>query len=365
MLTTSKASASTRSALHAFPSKGPRDSPLPDESRKNESNQMHALIMTGPGGPDVLRYAERPEPRPGPGQATISVTYAGLNFADVLARRGLPGYAAGWPHIPGLEVGGTVLETGAGVSEFRPGDRVVAFTVNGTGLSEVALAESDLMVKVPAGIDLAAATTVPLTWGTAMGLANAAHAGPGDAVLVTSAGGGVGTALAAVLGARGVNLMVGGVGSSSKAGALADGYLPVHRSHDFIERATEFTPDGAFDIVLESVGGSVMASALSGAMTAGGRLVSYGAASGSPDPALPTLGMLRTENITVTGFSIINLARRKPRNVNRLVNDVFTLAKAGVAINVPRIVPWEEAAAAHMAQGEGTQTGKTVVNISA
>ena len=54
-----------------------------------------------PGGPEVVRFAERDEPAPGPGQVTIRVEYAGLNFVDVLARRGVPGYFTGWPFVPG------------------------------------------------------------------------------------------------------------------------------------------------------------------------------------------------------------------------------------------------------------------------
>lgn len=323
---------------------------------------MKTLEMTGPGGPEVMQYSERAEPRPGPSQITITVAYAGLNFADVLARRGLPGYTAGWPHIPGLEVGGTVLETGAEVDGFLPGDRVVAFTVNGTGLSQVALAESDLTVKVPLEMDLATATTVPLTWGTALGLANASHTGPDDSVLVTSAAGGVGAALAAIMRNRGVFLLVGGVGSRSKIGTLADGYIPLSRDDEFFERAIQLTPSGVFDVVFESVGGSVM-EAVAGTLAAGGRLLSYGAAGGSPDPALPPLGELRTRNLTVTGFSIINLARRNPRIANSLIRGVFDLAAAGVSINAPRVVGWDEAAAAHIAQGDGTQIGKTVVSV--
>src|SRR6478752_6233510 len=61
-----------------------------------------------PGGPEVVRFAERDEPAPGPGQVTIRVEYAGLNFVDVLARRGVPGYFTGWPFVPGMEVGGTI-----------------------------------------------------------------------------------------------------------------------------------------------------------------------------------------------------------------------------------------------------------------
>ncbi|TDT73572.1 NADPH:quinone reductase-like Zn-dependent oxidoreductase [Arthrobacter sp. AG258] len=323
---------------------------------------MKTLEMTGPGGPEVMQYSERSVPRPGPHQVTIAVSYAGLNFADVLARRGLPGYTSGWPHIPGLEVGGTVLETGDEVTDIHSGDRVVAFTVNGTGLSEVALAEAALTVKVPLEMDLAAATTVPLTWGTALGLAKASHVGPEDTVLVTSAAGGVGTALATVLKHHGVTTIVGGVGSPEKISALASGYVPVPRDEHFSERVTHISPNGGFDVVLESVGGPVMESAVR-MLTAGGRLVSYGAASGHPDPALPSLRDMRTNNATVTGFSIINLARRNPRLANGLIKGVFDMVAAGVTVSTPRMVGWDEAAAAHIAQGEGTQSGKTVVQV--
>ena len=86
-----------------------------------------------PGGPEVVRFAERDEPAPGPGQVTIRVEYAGLNFVDVLARRGVPGYFTGWPFVPGMEVGGTIHALGEGVDTFAAGDRVVAFTVDGAG----------------------------------------------------------------------------------------------------------------------------------------------------------------------------------------------------------------------------------------
>ena len=74
-----------------------------------------------PGGPEVVRFAERDEPAPGPGQVTIRVEYAGLNFVDVLARRGVPGYFTGWPFVPGMEVGGTIHALGEGVDTSRPG----------------------------------------------------------------------------------------------------------------------------------------------------------------------------------------------------------------------------------------------------
>ena len=86
---------------------------------------------------------------------TIRVEYAGLNFVDVLARRGVTSFFTRWPFVPGMEVGGTIHALGEGVGTFAAGDRVVAFTVDGTGLADVAVARAALTVPVPAGLDLA------------------------------------------------------------------------------------------------------------------------------------------------------------------------------------------------------------------
>jgi NADPH:quinone reductase len=76
---------------------------------------VRAIEIIEPGGPEVVRFVERAEPAPGPGQVTIRVEYAGLNFVDVLARHGVPGYWTGWPFVPGMEVGGTIHGLGEGV----------------------------------------------------------------------------------------------------------------------------------------------------------------------------------------------------------------------------------------------------------
>src|ERR1700758_4477131 len=173
---------------------------------------VRAMEITERGGPEVPRFAERDEPAPGPGQVTIRVEYAGLNFVDVLARRGVPGYFTGWPFVPGMEVGGTIHALGEGVDTVAAGDRGVAFTVDGTGLAVSAVARAGLTVPVPAGLDLAAATTIPLTWATAFGLVRVSHAGAGDTVLVTAASGGVGSAIGQLLARQGAARVIGGGG---------------------------------------------------------------------------------------------------------------------------------------------------------
>jgi NADPH2:quinone reductase len=322
---------------------------------------MKAIQFSAPGGPETISEVDIPAPTPAAGQIAISVHFAGLNFVDVLARRGAPGYASSWPFVPGMEVGGEVSAVGSGVTGFAVGDTVVAFTVNGGALAETVIAEAGLTARVPNGLALDAATTVPLTWATVLGLVRAAHVVATDRVLVTGAGGGVGEALAAVLALRTPATLVGGT-SARSASTLAAGYRPAIRDEEFAAHAAEAIGGELFDVVLESIGGDVSA-AMPALLAPGGRLVSYGAAAGQPDPAAPTLAELRRNNWTTAGFSIINRARGDAGAVGGLIAGVFELTGEGLAIPAPRVIGWDEAIEAHVAQAENRSPGKTVVAV--
>jgi NADPH2:quinone reductase len=322
---------------------------------------MKAIQFSAPGGPETIAEADIPAPAPASGQLAIAVRFAGLNFVDVLARRGAPGYASGWPFVPGMEVGGEVTALGDGVTGFAVGDTVVAFTVDGGGLAETVVAEAGLTARVPHGLALEAATTAPLTWATAVGLARAAHVAAADRVLVTGAGGGVGDALAAVLALRQPTALVGGT-SARSAATLAAAYRPAIRDADFAANARKANDDALFDVVLESIGGDVSA-AMPALLAPGGRLVSYGAAAGQPDPDAPTLAELRRNNWTTAGFSIINRARGDASAVGALIAGVLALTAEGLAIPAPRVIGWSEAIEAHVAQAENRSPGKTVVSV--
>jgi len=323
---------------------------------------MKAIQFSGPGGPETIAEVDIPAPVPSPGQLAIAVRFAGLNFVDVLARRGAPGYASAWPFVPGMEVGGEVTALGEGVTGFEVGDTVVAFTVDGGGLAGTVVAEAGLAARVPDDLALEAATTVPLTWATAVGLARAAHVTAADRILVTGASGGVGDALAAVLALRQPRALIGGT-SARSAATLADAYRPAIRDADFAANSRKAAADEApFDVILESIGGDVSA-AMPALLAPGGRLVSYGAAAGQPDPAAPTLADLRRNNWTTVGFSIINRARSDAGAVGDLIAGVFALTAEGLAIPAPRVIGWSEAIEAHIAQAENRSPGKTVVAV--
>ena len=158
---------------------------------------MRTLLMTGPSqGADRTEIRKIAEPRPGPGEVTIDVAYAGINFLDVMARRGDAGYVDAWPYAPGLEVSGAVREIGPDVTGLAVGQRVAAFTAGG-GLAEVVLVRAGLVVPVPEQVPSPVAAAAPLMLTTALLLLeDAARFRPGETVLVHSASGGVGSAVA-------------------------------------------------------------------------------------------------------------------------------------------------------------------------
>src|ERR1039457_4731810 len=178
---------------------------------------MHVLMMTGPSqGVDRTEVREIEAPRPGPGEVTIDVAHAGINFADVMARRGDAGYSSAWPSGPGVEVSGTVREAGPGVTGLAVGQRVAAFT-GGGGLAEVARARAEHTVPVPGQVPSAGAAAAPLMLTTALLLlCDAARFRPGETVLVHSASGGVGGAVAKLVLALGGGLRIGTVGRPGK-----------------------------------------------------------------------------------------------------------------------------------------------------
>ena len=187
---------------------------------------MRALMMTGPSqGVDRTEIRETEEPRPGPGEVTIDVAYAGINFLDVMARRGDAGYVGAWPYAPGLEVSGAIREIGPDVTGLAVGQRVAAFTTGG-GLGDVVPVRAGFVVPVPNQVPSPVAAAAPLMLTTALLLLqDAARFRPGETVLMHSASGGVGNAIAQLVPLLGGGLRIGTVGRPDKvASALKSGY---------------------------------------------------------------------------------------------------------------------------------------------
>ena len=174
---------------------------------------------------------------------------------------------------------------------------------------------------------------------------------------MTAASGGVGSAIGQLLARQGAARVIGGVRSPAQGATLAAAYTPVTHGEGFVARALQTAGVPGFDVVLESVGGSVLASVLGG-LAVGGQVVSYGAAAGEPDPAPPPVPDLRIQNLTITGFSILNRARKAPPKALSLIQGVLALTEDDLRIPAPAVVDWAEAIDAHIAQSEGRSRGK-------
>jgi NADPH2:quinone reductase len=326
---------------------------------------MHALQLTGPA-PDAAttRVAEVDEPRPGTGEVAIEVAYAGVNFMDVMARRGDPGYASGWPYVPGLEVAGTVRGVGAAVERFAVGDRVAAFTAGG-GLAEVALAPAEVVVQMPAAVPFPVAAAAPLVLSTAvLLLRDVAKLQPGESLLMHSASGGVGAAVARLAATLGAGARLGTVGRPDKiAAGLRAGWDVVTARGEDVAAAVRAAAPGGVDVVLDPTGTGNVELDLELAAP-GARIVLFGNAAGGTPAPLPPLARLIGGNVAVIGFSMSRFRATLPEKVAGALADALAMVAAG-ELDLPVTVVDSLAGVGevHDLLATGRGAGKYVVGI--
>ena len=327
---------------------------------------MKAVSFAEPGATSELTsVSEIDTPVPAAGQTLVDVEFAGINYIDVMARRGDPGYASAWPYVPGLEVVGTVAATGSADSPHRVGQRVAALTPGG-GLAQRALAEDALVVPLPEGVDGAVGAAAPLMLCTALLLLqDASRFAPGDTVLMHSVGGGVGSAVAQVAGALGGGRLVGTVSSPAKAAAArAAGWEHVLvRDALLSERLDQVVPDGA-DVVLDPLGTMILEVDLEHA-AAGARIVLFGNPGADTLADLPPVRRLIGGNLSVGGFSITRLAQAAPHRVARALREALTLlAEDRLEVPVTIVDGLDRVGEVHDLLARGGSTGKHVIRVT-
>ncbi|MFH8767692.1 zinc-binding alcohol dehydrogenase family protein [Streptomyces sp. NPDC017958] len=324
---------------------------------------MRAVEFQEYGGPEVLKAVTAEVPEPGPGQVSIEVAYTGVNFADLKARA--EGYRVPrLPYVPGLEVSGRIRALGAGVTGLAVGQEVAALTEGGA-YAEVAVADTTTVFPLPAGMDLRTAATLPTVLPTAYALIHTVgRLQPGETVLVQGAAGGVGTVAGRLARAAGAGTVYGVVSSAAKAAyAKEHGYDEVFVGA-FQDPVRQATGGRGVDLVLDPVGGDTLRAGLA-SLAPFGRLVSFGNAS-SAEPWTVGQPELYPLGISVSGFSILTLARTAPAELRRLSEQAFAKAVDGtVALPVTAEFPLAEAAEAHRLMGARTSTGKLLLRVNA
>ncbi|MFJ8085104.1 zinc-binding alcohol dehydrogenase family protein [Streptomyces sp. NPDC096205] len=329
---------------------------------------MRTVEFHETGGPEVLVTAEREIPEPGPGEVAVDVAYAGVNFADVLARA--EGYRVeNLPYVPGLEVSGRVRALGEGVTGLAVGQEVTALTEGGA-YAEVAVVQAATVFPVPEGLDLRTAAALPTVLPTAYALIHqVGRLQPGETVLVHSAAGGVGTVAGQLAKAAGAGRVLGTVSSEAKAAhALAHGYDDVlvgdfERDGGLEKAVRAATDDRGADLVLDAVGGETFRASLA-SLAPFGRLINFGNAGGGA-PWSVTRADLNPLGATVAGFSILTLAATAPSRLRALAEQAFATAADGtVSIPVTAEFDLTDAAEAHRLMGARTSTGKLLLRVN-
>jgi len=249
---------------------------------------MHAIQIRRTGGPDVLEYANVPEPEPGPGQVRIKLAAIGVNFIDIYYRIGL--YPATLPLIPGEEGAGVVEKLGPGVVSLAVGDRV-AYTGVGASYSELVVAQAERLVKLPASISFVQGAAAMLQGMTAHYLSTATYPlKPDDVALVHAGAGGVGLLLTQMAKIRGATV-ISTVSTEQKAElsrkAGAD-HVIIYTKQNFLDEVTRITGNRGVSVVYDSVGRDTFEHSLN-CLRPRGYLVLYGQSSGKVPPVDPQI----------------------------------------------------------------------------
>ncbi len=323
---------------------------------------MLAIRIHETGGVEKLRVDDVPVPNPGAGELRFWVEAAGVNFIDTYKRSGL--YAVTLPHTLGQEAAGVVTAVGAGVTDFKIGDRVASAAVSG-GYAAEAIAPAAQTVRVPDGVTSQLAAAVLLQGMTAHYLAGDTWPlKPGDTALVHAAAGGVGLLLVQIAKRRGARVFAT-VGSDAKvalareAGADEVFNLNAGRAEKFHEAARAFTGGRGVDVVYDGVGKETFEGSLA-SLRPRGMLASFGNASGPVPPFAPLL-LSQKGSLFFTRPTLAHYVAT-PAELRTRSGDLFAwMASGALQVRVGATFPLAAAADAHRALESRGTTGKVLL----
>ena len=324
---------------------------------------MKAILCRRFGPPEDLTLEQIPSPQVRDGAVKIGLRACGVNFPDVLLIQGLYQFKPPFPFSPGLEVAGDIVEVGAGVVGFRPGQRVMATLPQG-GFAEEVVAPAAVVTPLPADISFEKAAAFPLAYGTAhIALTRRAQLRAGESMLVLGAAGGVGLA-AVELGARlGANVIA--AASSEEKLALAQSYGARHlidyAREDLGDRVKSLTGGRGVDVVFDPVGGDAFDQAVR-RIAWEGRYLVVGFASGRI-PALPA-NIALLKNASLVGVYWGAYWQHDPAVIKQSFAELLPLIVDGeIKPRIQQTFPLADAAAALRELMDRRVMGKVLIAI--
>jgi len=331
---------------------------------------MKALLSKAPGGPETLTLTEATDPVATKGQVVVRVKACAINYPDVLIIEDRYQFKPPRPFAPGGEIAGIVDHVGDGVTQFQPGDRVIAM-VGHNGLAEQVAVDAARLYRLPEGRSFAEGAALLLTYATTIhALLDRGRLAAGHRLLVLGAAGGVGLA-AIELGKAFGATVVAAVSSEEKAAAAQDagadetivyGRAPFDKdqSKALAERFKAAGGKAGFDVIYDPVGGDYAEPALR-AIGWGGRYLVVGFPAGIPK--LP-LNLTLLKSCDVCGVFWGAFAARDPQANAAHVDHLFRLWEEGrIAPRVTETYPLERGGEAIAKMAARGAIGKLVVTI--
>lgn len=328
----------------------------------SQPETMRAIIADGAGGPEVLRVATLPVPRPGPGEILVRVAAAGVNRPDVVQRQGHYAPPPGAPDTLGLEIAGEVVARGPGAENFAFGDKVMAL-VPGGGYAEYAVAAQDNALPVPDGLTMVEAAAIPETYFTVW--TNVFDRGglkPGETLLVHGGSSGIGTTaiqLAKAFGAR-VFVTAGSEEKCEACRSLGADLAINYRETDFVAAVKEVTGKAGVDVILDMVGGDYISRNYDAAAQ-DARIVQIAFMKGGKAEA--DFRKLMMKRLTHTGSTLRPRSVAQKAEIARALRErvLPLLAEGRCKPLIDSVFPLAEAARAHERMDSSAHIGKIVL----
>lgn len=318
---------------------------------------MQAIVVNRFGGPEVLELAEAPDPRATAGTVLVEVHAAGVNPVDTYIRTGTYAFQPPLPYTPGMDAAGVVLETGAGVTNVAPGDRVyVAGSLSGTYAAKT-LCAMHQVYPLPDALSFAQGAALGIPYSTAFqALFHRGRAATTQHLLIHGASGAVG--LAAIQFAKAAGLVVVGTAGSEAGKVLVQEHGADHvlDHHDpmHLERALEITDGNGYHLILEMLANVNLGNDLR-LLARFGRVVVIG----SRGEVTINPRDLMSRDASVVGMTLMNMDDNEREKVHRGIAE--GIAGGIVHPVISAELPLADAAKAHKDVIESSTNGKIVL----
>ena len=321
---------------------------------------MKAVRVHTPGGPEVLRHEDIPDPVPADGQALVRIEAIGVNFIDTYHRTGL--YKV--PSLPftlGQEAAGTVEAVGAGVTGLSPGDRVAYTGVMGS-YAEKAAVPADRLVKLPEGLSARDGAAAMLQGMTAHYLACSTYPlKTGDTCLIHAGAGGVGLLLIQIAKMRGARVLT--TTSTEEKAALAReagaDEVILYKDQDFAAEVRRLTDGKGVQVVYDGVGRTTFDKSLD-SLARRGMMVLFGQSSGTVPPFDPAI-LNAKGSVYLTRPSLFHYMAEKEELTARAADVLGWIRDGRLKLRIGLELPLSEAAEAHRALEGRSTTGKVLL----